>query len=183
MKILARHQLEIPASQDNKSLKQQLAQHLHRLPRRVDRLTWQCLLAAAPLKPQLQSGCGIYLASHYPSRDTMGSLLNSVCIDRLQPKPFEFVNSVSNAAGFYLAQLLELEGPNLCLGSHAHIWPQLLQLAHSDLTAGLVSQALLINCQEDPAGNATLDVLLAEGEAGCKMLDKAKDESFTSLQL
>src|SRR5574344_327483 len=83
----------------------------------------------------------------------------------------EFVNSVSNAAGFYLAQLLELEGPNLCLGSHAHIWPQLLQLAHSDLTAGLVSQALLINCQEDPAGNATLDVLLAEGEAGCKMLD------------
>lgn len=160
MNILARHTLDIPASLDNKSLKQQLGQHLSRLPRRVDRLTWQCLLAAAPLKPHLQSACGIYLASHYPSRDTMNSLLNSVCIDGLQPKPFEFVNSVSNAAGFYLAQLLELEGPNLCLGSHQQIWPQLMQLAHSDLSAGLISQALLINCVEDAAGNATLDVLL-----------------------
>ena len=145
MNILARHTLDIPASLDNKSLKQQLGQHLSRLPRRVDRLTWQCLLAAAPLKPHLQSACGIYLASHYPSRDTMNSLLNSV----------------RNAAGCYLAQLLELEGPNLCLGSHEQIWPQLMQLAHSDLSAGLISQALLINCVEDAAGNATLDVLLA----------------------
>ncbi len=160
MNILARHTLDIPASLDNKSLKQQLGQHLSRLPRRVDRLTWQCLLAAAPLKPHLQSACGIYLASHYPSRDTMNSLLNSVCIDGLQPKPFEFVNSVSNAAGFYLAQLLELEGPNLCLGSHEQIWPQLMQLAHSDLSAGLISQALLINCVEDAAGNARLHALL-----------------------
>lgn len=171
MKILACHILNIPASHDNKQLKQQIRQQLSGLPRRVDRLTWQCLLAVAPLKAQLQPECGIYLASQYPSRDTMDSLLNSVCIGQLQPRPFEFVNSVSNAAGFYLARQLGLQGPNLCLGSHPGIRPQLLQLAHSDLAAGLIGQALLVNCQEDPAGNANLQVLLVEGHADCRLTD------------
>lgn len=162
MRVLAALQLEIAASMDSKQLKQQLRPYLHELPRRVDRLTWQCLLAAAPLKPRLHNSCGLYLASQYPSRDTMASLLNSVCVAQLQPKPFEFVNSVSNAAGFYLARLLELDGPNLCLGSHAHIWPQLLQLAQCDLVAGHVQQALLANCLEEAGGDCQLQVVLLQ---------------------
>lgn len=164
MKVLAALQLDIAAVMDNKQLKQQLRQYLPELPRRVDRLTWQCLLAGAPFKPQLHSSCGLYLASQYPSRDTMASLLNSVCVAQLQPKPFEFVNSVSNAASFYLARLLGLDGPNLCLGSHAGIWPQLLQLAQCDLVAGHVQQALLINCREESAGDCQLQVVLVQAE-------------------
>lgn len=164
MKVLAALQLDIAAVMDNKQLKQQLRQYLPELPRRVDRLTWQCLLAGAPFKPQLHSSCGLYLASQYPSRDTMASLLNSVCVAQLQPKPFEFVNSVSNAASFYLARLLGLDGPNLCLGSHAGIWPQLLQLAQCDLVAGHVQQALLINCREESAGDSQLQVVLVQAE-------------------
>lgn len=167
MKILASRTLDIPASLDNRSLKQQLAQQLPNLPRRVDRLTWQCLLAAAPLADRLRPSCGVYLASHYPSRDTMTSLLNNVCIKQLQPMPFEFINSVSNAAGFYLARQFGLDGPNLCLGSHSGIWPQLLQLAHADLSTDQATQALLINCQEDIAGNSHLQTLLMQGRAGC----------------
>lgn len=180
MEIIATRQLDIAASIDSKQLKQQLRPLLKQMPRRVDRLTWQCLLVAAPLRPHLQPDCGLYLASYYPSRDTMGSLLHSVCIDRLQPKPFEFVNSVSNAAGFYLARQLELDGPNLCLGSHEHIWPQLLQLAHCDLANGQIQQALMLNCLEDPAGNTTLQVLLVRGEADCAPLQWSGHENFTA---
>lgn len=162
MKVLAALQLDIASAMNNAQLKQQLRQYLPTLPRRVDRLTWQCLLAAAPFKPHLASSCGLYLASQYPSRDTMVSLLNSVCVEQQQPRPFEFVNSVSNAAGFYLAQLLELNGPNLCLGSHADIWPQLLQLAQCDLAAGHVWQALLLNCLEEADGNCRLQVVLLQ---------------------
>lgn len=181
MKVLAHRRLDIPANLDNKSLKQQLAPQLPSLPRRVDRLTWQCLLAAAPLAQLLQPTCGVYLASQYPSRDTMTSLLNSVCISQLQPKPFEFVNSVSNAAGFYLARQFGLDGPNLCLGSHPDIWPQLLQLAHSDLANGQATQALLINCQEDRAGNSQLQTLLIQGQAGCNPLQWPQDGLFTTV--
>ncbi len=162
MKVLASRSIEIPASLDNKKLKQQLSQQLTNLPRRVDRLTWQCLLATAPLASQINASCGLYLASHYPSRDTMTSLLNSVCIERLQPKPFEFVNSVSNAACFYIARQYGLEGPNMCLGAHSQSLAQLSNLAQCDLNKGTTHQALLIDCQEDQAGNSSIQAILLQ---------------------
>ena len=184
MKVLNALQLDIPATADNKQLKQQLREYLSNLPRRVDRLTWQCLLAAAPLKEQLETRCGLYLASRYPSCDTMGSLLHAVCIDQLQPKPFEFVNSVSNAAGFYLAQLFALDGPNLCLVSHDCIWPQLLQLAYCDLSAGHISQALLINCQEDcNSGDCRVQVVLVQAGSNPEDLKPLSVNGFDKLTI
>lgn len=181
MKVLAVLQLDIAAGVDNKQLKQRLREYLPELPRRVDRLAWQCLLAAAPFKPQLHSSCGLYLASQYPSRDTMASLLNSVCVAQLQPKPFEFVNSVSNAAGFYLARLLKLDGPNICLGSHTGIWPQLLQLARCDLASGHVEQALLVNCREESAGDCQVQVVLVQADNAVEAERWWSDADFTQL--
>jgi hypothetical protein len=137
------------ASSCDKALKATLSQWLASPPRRIDRLILQALLCTAPLKAKVDSDCGLYLASRHPARGTMGALLDAVCVHQLQPKPFEFVNSVSNAAGFHVAAQLGLEGPNLFIGAGPRAWKQLQALAGLDLLEGLISQALLVVIDED----------------------------------
>ncbi len=138
----------------DKQLKAVLQQWLMQGPRRIDRLILQSLLAAAAIKQHVQTDCGLYVASTYPARTTMSSLLNTVCTEQRQPKPFEFVNSVSNAAGFHIAQQLKLNGPNLFISANVQVWQQLSMLAACDLKSGIIKQALLVFCDEDDDFNA-----------------------------
>jgi hypothetical protein len=148
MKVIARNEVRDTAALSDKELKAQLSQWLEQPPRRIDRLILRCLLAAAPLKSHITGRCGLYLAAAHPDRNTMGALLNSVCVQHKQPKPFEFVNSVSNAAGFHIAQQLGLEGPNLFIGAGENVWQQLQALARLDLEDGVIEQALLVVCED-----------------------------------
>lgn len=162
MQVISASELIVSAQISDKQLKTLLREQFFNLPRRIDRLAWQTLLAAAPFTQNLVSNCGIYLATDYPSGDTMNGLLNSVCIQKLQPKPFEFVNSVSNAAGFYLAKQLDVQGPNLFISAGNQVWQQLLQLAYCDFQAENCQQALLIVCRGN--GHTQLQALLIQNQ-------------------
>jgi len=148
MKAIAASEISGSAACDDKMLKAALGQWLANPPRRIDRLILMALLGGASLKEWVSSDCGLYLAARYPARSTMGALLDAVCVLHRQPKPFEFVNSVSNAAGFHVAQQLGLEGPNLFIGAGPGVWPHLQALAALDLADGVVSQALLLLVDE-----------------------------------
>ncbi|MDO9618348.1 MAG: hypothetical protein Q7J43_11780 [Pseudomonas sp.] len=161
MPVIAASEIHGLAATGDKQLKTALGQWLDNPPRRIDRLILQCLLAAAPLKSRVRSNCGLYLASAHPARATMGALLEAVCVQHKQPKPFEFVNSVSNAAGFHIAQQLGIDGPNLFIGAGEQVWPQLLSLANLDLQDGLIEQALLLLCDE--RGDFCVQAVLVEG--------------------
>ena len=161
MPVIAASEIHGLASTTDKQLKAALSAWLDNPPRRIDRLILQCLLAAAPLKSQVRSNCGLYLASAHPARATMGALLEAVCVQHKQPKPFEFVNSVSNAAGFHVAQQLGLEGPNLFIGAGPRVWPQLQRLAALDLANGVVSQALLLVVED--LGDFRVQTALLQG--------------------
>lgn len=162
MNVIAASEIHGNAELDDKALKAALSRYLASPPRRIDRLIFQALLGAALLKDKVRSDCGLYLASRHPARPTMGALLDAVCVQQRQPKPFEFVNSVSNAAGFHVAQQLGLEGPNLFIGAGPRVWPQLQRLATLDLADGLVSQALLV-VVEDLGDFRVQAVLLERG--------------------
>lgn len=149
------------AENTDKELKAALINWLPTTPRRIDRLILQALLCTAPFKAKVRRDCGLYLASRHPARATMGSLLDSVCVHLLQPKPFEFVNSVSNAAGFHVAAQLGLEGPNLFIGAGPNVWKHLQALASLDLADGLIGQALLVLIDED--GEFEAQGVLIEG--------------------
>jgi hypothetical protein len=161
MPVIAACEIHGLAATNDKELKAALGQWLDNPPRRIDRLILQCLLAAAPLKNQVRSNCGLYLASVHPALATMGALLETVCVQHKQPKPFEFVNSVSNAAGFHIAQQLGIDGPNLFIGAGEQVWAQLLSLANLDLQDGLIEQALLLVCDE--RGDFCVQAVLLEG--------------------
>lgn len=162
MPVIAASEIRGLAATCDKQLKAALGQWLNSPPRRIDRLILQCLLAAAPLKTQVRSNCGLYLASAHPARATMGALLEAVCVQHKQPKPFEFVNSVSNAAGFHIAQQLGIEGPNLFIGAGEQVWTHLQALANLDLQDDLIEQALLLVCDE--RGDFCVQAVLLEGE-------------------
>lgn len=136
-----------------------LKQRLESPPRRTDRLTLLSLVAAGPLSAHLRPDCGLYAASVIPDAANMKTMLEAVCLAGTPPKPFQFVNSVSNAIGFYLARELGLEGPNLFIGANDRVWDNLIRLASPDLAAGL-SQALLINCDNQNAAPVVEVVLL-----------------------
>lgn len=174
MSVIAASEVHGLAATCDKQLKAALGQWLDNPPRRIDRLILQCLLAAAPLKSRVRSNCGLYLASVHPARATMGALLDAVCVQHKQPKPFEFVNSVSNAAGFHIAQQLGIDGPNLFIGAGAQVWAQLQALANLDLQDGVIEQALLLVCDE--RGNFCVQALLLEGA-----IDNACASSFSQL--
>lgn len=148
MKVIAASEVRGSAAVDDKVLKARLGAYLAHPPRRVDRLILQALLGAALLKPYVQTRSGLYLAATYPARPTMQALLEAVCVEQKLPKPFEFVNSVSNAAGFHVAQQLDLQGPNLFIGAGTAVWGDLWMLAELDLSEGLIDQALLLLCHE-----------------------------------
>ncbi|WP_437882510.1 hypothetical protein [Pseudomonas sp. LRF_L74] len=160
-KVIAACSVRGNASHSDKDLKAALGEWLSAPPRRIDRLILQALLCTAPLKAQVRSDCGLYLASRHPARTTMGSLLDTVCVHQRQPKPFEFVNSVSNAAGFHVAAQLGLEGPNLFIGAGANAWKQLQALATQDLAEGVINQALLVVLND--VGEFTAQAVLVEG--------------------
>ncbi|WP_220816158.1 hypothetical protein [Pseudomonas paralcaligenes] len=164
MTVIAASEISGSAALDDKALKAALGQYLSSPPRRIDRLIFQALLGAALLKDRVRSDCGLYLASRHPARPTMGALLDAVCVQQRQPKPFEFVNSVSNAAGFHVAQQLGLEGPNLFIGAGPRVWPQLQRLAALDLADGSVSQALLLEVED--LGDFRVRAVLLEGAGG-----------------
>jgi hypothetical protein len=150
MRVIAASEIRGGAELSDKQLKAALGRFIEP-PRRIERLILQALLGAAPLKPHLERDCGLYLAASYPCRPNMQGLLETICVGERQPKPFEFVNSVSNAAGFHVAQRLELEGPNLFIGAGTDAWANLLELAALDLQDGLIERALLIHCDNPDA--------------------------------
>lgn len=163
MSVIAASEIRGRAATSDKDLKIALSQWLSSPPRRIDRLIFQTLLGAAAVKDHVRSDCGLYLASRHPARPTMGALLDAVCVQHKQPKPFEFVNSVSNAAGFHVAQQLGLEGPNLFIGAGAQVWSQLQALAALDLRDGVIGQALLLVCDE--RGDFCVQAVLLDGQA------------------
>lgn len=63
--------------------------------------------------------------------------------DGFPPKPLSFINTVSNAACFYIAKSFGLTGRSTCVGNRAFGFETALQLALLDLKTGVVSSALV----------------------------------------
>lgn len=63
--------------------------------------------------------------------------------DGYPPKPLSFINTVSNAACFYVAKQFGLHGRSTCMGNRTFGFETVLQLALLDLKMGVVKSALI----------------------------------------
>lgn len=113
--------------------------------RRIDRFIQLALLGSArcAASQSLRADCGIYLGSGLGPIGNNAVIQKRLIHDHEIPKPFNFINTLGSAAGYYVAKNLDLQGQNLFISRRGASLQAVLSMAMADLTLGVVSQALV----------------------------------------
>ncbi len=113
--------------------------------RRTDRFIQLALLGAydALKERDVLSDTALYMASGQGNLAVFKRLRDQRYIQKQPPKPVDFINSLSNTAGFYVAQYFELTGKNLNISRQSLSIETLLLLAQNDLALKRESYILL----------------------------------------
>lgn len=126
-------------------LRQALEEVCEERLRRIDRFTQLALLGSGRCVAgvTLAERTGLYISSGF------GSIANTIAVQRRIfeehqiPKPVNFINTLSNSAGYYVARNLDLHSRNLFVGRDAAPTEAAVRLATVDLALGNVEQALV----------------------------------------
>jgi hypothetical protein len=113
--------------------------------RRVDRFIELALLGSGRCAAgkTLDADCGLYLGSGLGPMTGVIATQQQLIRDRELPKPFNFINTLGNSAGYYVARNLGLHGQNLFISRRGASLQALLSSAMLDLQAGVLRQALV----------------------------------------
>lgn len=113
--------------------------------RRVDRFIQLALLGSARCAAgrSITADCSLYLGSGLGPMSNNISTQEQLIRDRLTPKPFNFINTLGNSAGYYVAKNLALRGQNLFISRRGASLQALLEAALVDLETGGINQALV----------------------------------------
>jgi len=113
--------------------------------RRIGRFIQLALIGASRCVQgqQLPTDTGVYFASGRGDLELTLEIMTQLYRDAQTPKPLNFVNTVSNAACFYLAQHLALQARSNFVCNRYFAFESVLQLATLDLTMGPVTSALV----------------------------------------
>lgn len=116
--------------------------------RRIDRFIQLALIGAARCIQsakgiELSSDTAIYLASGRGDMEITVEVQRDLFVNGHEPKPINFINTVSNAASFYIAQNFGLCGRNQFIANRHWAFEVALQSALLDLELGKISSALV----------------------------------------
>lgn len=136
-------------------LKQAMVEALGKTVRRTDRLTQLALIGSFRCKGNLPlpENSGIYLTSIFGARSNTAQVLGEIYREGNRPGPLTFINTVGNAACFYLAEQLGLDSCNQFLARDDFALEGVLRLANLDLAAGNIDAALVgVACEGTDEG-------------------------------
>ncbi len=119
--------------------------------RRIDRFIQLCLLGSArcmqaidPDNPNNHdSRTGLYIGSRFAAMGNTIEVQEQMFLHGQTPKPINFINTLSNSAGYYVARNLQLTGKNLFVSRQNASLEAALELAQLDLQNGTIKQALV----------------------------------------
>lgn len=113
--------------------------------RRIGRFISLALIGAARCvgegKPPPETA--VYFTTGSGDFEVTVEVMEHLFRDGFPPKPLSFINTVSNAACFYVAKQFGLHGRSTCMGNRAFGFETVLQLALLDLKMGTVKSALV----------------------------------------
>ncbi|MDD9174710.1 hypothetical protein ERW49_01450 [Aliivibrio finisterrensis] len=103
--------------------------------RRTDRFIQLGLLGVSGIKEQqtLDKNTALFMVSGQGNLSVFNRLCQQRYVEKMPPKPVDFINSLSNTAGFYIAKYLELESKNLNLAQQGFLVENALLLADANL--------------------------------------------------
>jgi hypothetical protein len=113
--------------------------------RRIDRFIQLALLGSGrcAVGRTLAPDCGLYLGSGLGPMSGIIATQQQLVRDHELPRPFDFINTLGNSAGYYVARNLGLTGQNVFISRRGTSLQALLAAALTDLNVGLVRQALV----------------------------------------
>ena len=139
VKIFRFSQYKNPIENESKNqlplLKSVVKKRLGHNVRRVDRFTQLALIGAFDCKGSLDfpRNTGVIMASHFGSLSNTFNVLSSMFQYSSRPLPCDFINTVSNAASYYLAREFDLTSHNLFISQKQAVLQACLKLAEIDL--------------------------------------------------
>ena len=113
--------------------------------RRIGRFIQLALIGAGRCAKAatLPGDAAVYLGSGRGDLEVTIEVMQSLLRDGHAPKPLSFINTVSNAACYYVAQSLKVMGRSTFVCNRYFAFESMLQLASLDLNSGFVKTALV----------------------------------------
>jgi len=144
----------------NAAVKQQTGIHF----RRVNRFILLALYGAHRCAPdhELDPTTGIYLTTENGTVSDTEKGLNQLFRQHIYPKPYNFINTMSNTASFYIAQSLKLNSTNMTITCKDFAFERGLTLARFDLRRGAVGGALIGGADEGVVSDPNLESRYAD---------------------
>jgi len=120
--------------------------------RRTDRFIQLALLGVSGIvkSGDIEKKTALFMTSGQGNLAVFSRLCYQRYIENVPPKPVDFINSLSNTAGFYIAKYLGLESRNLNLAQQGFVVENALSLAEANLKGGQETQILLGGVDEKP---------------------------------
>ncbi len=160
--------------------------------RRTDRFIQLALLGAHQTVGEsvLDKETALYMASGQGNLAVFKRLRDQRYIHKQPPKPVDFINSLSNTSGFYVAQFFDLHGKNLNVSRQGLVTETILLLAQNDLELGKEREVLLGGVDElqEPVAftkrslGVCDDRLLGEG-SNWMLLSAQKEGALASIEV
>jgi len=131
--------------EDIKYYKQDVSQYTQLHFRRANRFVLLSLAGACRCVHGrgIEKDTGVYLTTENGNLGDTEAVLDQIFHQHQFPMPYNFINTMSNTASFYVAQSLGLFGRNLTLSSKQFSFERGLELLRSDQLCGAVKEALI----------------------------------------
>ncbi len=130
---------------DMKYYKEDVSRYTRLHFRRANRFVLLSLAGACRCahEQSIKKNTGVYLTTENGNLGDTETVLHQIFQMRQFPMPYNFINTMSNTASFYVAQSLELLGRNMTFSSKLLSFERGLELLHCDMVAGSVNEALI----------------------------------------
>jgi len=134
-----------PYNEPAADLKQLVAEAVGQPVRRIGRFIQLALIGAGRCAQAAAIGTNsaVYFGSGRGDTEISIEVMQTLFRDGHAPKPLSFINTVSNAACFYIAQTLKLSGRSSFVCNRYFAFESVLQLAALDVSTNAVATALV----------------------------------------
>jgi hypothetical protein len=133
------------ANGDIHFLKEEIKRYTQENFRRVNRFILLALLGALQCidRRSIETATAVYLTTEDGNLGETAGVLDEIYASRSLPRPFGFINTMSNTAAFYLARNLGIRGRNITVSSQHLSFERGLELLRADFVGGAEKSALI----------------------------------------
>jgi len=133
-----------PPVDDTKIYKQEINRYTKLRFRRANKFVLLSLVGACQCAhgQGVKTNTAVYLTTENGTLGDTETVLDQLYHKHEFPMPYNFINTMSNTASFYVAQNFDILGRNLTFTSKQLSFERGLELLRSDLVAGVVKEAL-----------------------------------------